>query len=318
MVDEEQSPGRYLLTGSTNFLTVPTISESLAGRCRILRLWPLSVAETQGKAHSIDTWFDALPQVKPELSRGDYLELVCRGGYPELARLKPSSHHAWVESYLETITQRDLVELAGIRKKTALSRLLTWAATHTSEAIKIATAASELGVDRATITSYFQWLEAVFLVHEVAAWSRKLSARSAKLHLTDTGLATQLLGLSPSALAPPTSPMTGPLLESFVVNEIKKQLSTSGVAISLGHYREKQAREIALMLERQDGAVLAIEVKATGSPTLSQLKHVAWMRDKLDLVDKECFKAGILLHTGTQCFKVGDRLHLLPIAALWA
>ncbi len=320
IVDEDSTPGQFLLTGSTNFLTVPTISESLAGRARILRLWPLSEAELAGEDPQIPDWFDEVPNHSLTLRRDQYLELVSRGGYPELIGLEPNTRRGWIESYVETVTQRDIVALADIRNASALPRLLRWAAANTSGQINIASAARDLGVNAATVTSYLQWLETVFLLHQLPAWSRNLSSRAArkpKFHLTDSGIATDLLGMSPDTLQIPTSVATGPLLETFTVNEVAKQLASSPSPATLSHYRDNHHREIDLVLERRDGATIAIEIKATTSPTGSHLNHVRWLRDKLDEVSPGTFRAGILLHCGTQSLTIGDRLHLLPISSLW-
>ncbi len=322
-VDIDPVPGRFLLTGSTNFLTLPTMSESLAGRVRILRLWPFSEAELSGVPSSLDRWFDTVPTSAQagRLTRNDYLELTCRGGYPEVIGLGVEARRAWVDSYVETVTQRDIAALADIRKTSALPRLIRWVAANTSSEINIANAARDLGINRATITSYLEWLETVFLVYQIPVWSRKLETRAVrrpKLHLGDTGLAAQLLTTSATALAAPTAPATGSLLESFVVNEISRQLVTSKTGISLSHYRDNHGREVDLVLERADGATIAIEIKTTTSPTRKQAKHLAWFRDRLDAVAPGAFRGGILLHTGHQSATVGDRLHLLPIDTLWA
>ncbi len=331
LVDDDPTPGRFLLTGSTNFLTVPTISESLAGRARILRLGPLSEAELAGTASTVvDGWFEppfgSAPPVttdRPVTSdRSDYFERVCRGGYPEVMALAPRTRSAWFESYLETVTQRDLVALADIRKVAALPRLLRWAAAGTGKELNLASAARDLGINRRTVQSYLEWLRAVFLVGEVPAWSRNLApriGRRPKLHLTDTGLAADLLGAAPGALASPTAPAAGALLESFVVNEIARQAAASVDRMNLSHYRDHSGHghEVDLVLERPDGTAVAIEVKATSSPAVTQLRSVAWLRDRLDAVSPSAFRAGFLLHTGSHYLTVGDRLHLRPISSLW-
>ena len=119
-------------------------------------------------------------------------------------------------------------------------------------------------------------------------------------------------------LAPATAPATGPLLETFTVNELARQLAASSSRIGMFHYRDHQKREIDLILERRDGAVVAVEIKSTRSPTVTQLRHVRWLRDKLDTITPGTFRAGILLHTGQQSLTVGDRLHLRPISTLWS
>ena len=327
LVDAEPTPGRFLLTGSTNFLTVPTISESLAGRVQIFRLWQLSEAELAGVAPTVvDGWFDSVPAAPAappagRTSRDEYLALLCRGGYPEVVELAADRRRRWFRGYVETVTQRDIAALADIRRTAALPALLRWTAGLTAGTVNLLEAARRLQTSRAVTTSYFEWLQTVFLVHELPAWSRNLPARPvrrSKFHVSDTGLAASLLGVDAGALAPPAAPATGPLLETFAVNEITRQLSASARDRTRAHYRDSQGREIDLVLEEPDGAVVAVEVKATRSPDPRQLQPLAWLRDRLDVVAPGAFRAGVLLHTGEQSGNVGDRLQLCPIDSLWA
>ena len=324
LVDAEATPGRFLLTGSTNFLTVPTISESLAGRVQIFRLWPLSQAELAGVgAAEIDSWFDGAPapSAPARTTRDDYLARLCRGGYPEAVGLPADRRRRWFRGYVETVTQRDIVALADVRKTATLPSLLRWTAGITAGQVNLSDAARMLQTSRSVITSYFEWLQTVFLVHELPAWSRNLPSRPvrrSKYHLTDSGLAAGLLRVDANALAPPGAPATGPLLETFAVNEIAYQLASSQRDCTLSHYRDNQGREIDLVLEDADGGVVAVEIKATRSPDPRRLSHLAWLRDRLDAVAPGAFRAGVLLHTGEQFGKVGDRLHLRPIDSLWA
>lgn len=329
LVDEEQTPGRFLLTGSTNFLTVPTISESLAGRVQIFRLWPLSEAELAGsRSREIESWFEDRPAPSPatDAGRADYFARACRGGYPEVIGLSPSQRQRWFASYIETVVQRDIAALADIRKTASLPRLMHWAAIHTSGQINQSDAARDLEASRPVIASYLEWLRTVFLLHEIPAWSRNLSSRTShrpKIHISDSGLAASLLGVDAEALASPTSPASGPLLETFAVNEIARQISASFQDCMLYHWRNHQdrryrGREIDLILEATDGGVVAVEVKAARSPSADAVDHLRWLRDKLDATTPGAFRAGILLHTGPYSFSAGDRLHLRPINCLWS
>ncbi len=173
MVDDDPTPGRFILTGSTNFLTVPVISESLAGRARILRLDPFSECELSETTPNVMTWFDEAPGSRSSAStpRSTLFELICRGGYPEAVRMPDGARDGWFESYVETVTQRDIAELADIRKVASLPRLLRWGAGLTSNEFNISNASRSLGINRATINTYLEWLESVFLIHRVPAWS---------------------------------------------------------------------------------------------------------------------------------------------------
>lgn len=325
LVDDDPTPGRFLLTGSSNFLTVPTISESLAGRVRLLQLRPLSRAELAGRRPSaLQGWHAGRSALNTGgvTSRAEYLEMVCQGGYPGAIVL---GHHAdaraaWFEDYATTVVGRDLGLLAAIRDESSMERLLAWAAAATSTELNVAETSRRLGISRPTLTRYLEWLRAVFLIDQVPSWSRSAQSRSVrrpKLHLSDSGLAAALYPTSPAALAAPTSPDAGKLLETFVVNEIARQLGSVPGRPALRHYRDRDGREIDLIIGWRDGSVVGVEVKASQSPAPSGLSHVAWLRDRLDAVSPGAFRAGVLLHTGPQHVKVGDRLFMAPIDTLW-
>ncbi|MCY3786702.1 MAG: ATP-binding protein [bacterium] len=324
LVDESPALGRFLITGSTNFLTVPTISESLAGRVRILRLGPLSQAELSGSwPTAVSGWFEGEPGPIPAslLTKTDYLALVSRGGYPEVIDADPEDRRDWFGDYIETVVQRDIAALADIRKTASLPLLLRWTAALTSHQINLTDAARDLRVSPPTIVSYLEWLRTVFLIHELPAWSRSLwpkAGRRPKFHITDSGLAATLLGADADAMASPTHPATGPLLETFTVNEVARQLAALPTRCTLSHYRDRQGREIDLILEASDGGLAAVEVKATTSPALEHLDNLRWLRDRLDGIDPGAFRTGILLHTGAHAATLDDRLHLRPLNTLWS
>ena len=352
-VDENDARGRFLLTGSTNFLTVPTISESLAGRAVILRLWPFSRAELAaaardgqqgdsitafaddrpatlsdenggGMASVIERWFAGdtaeLDASSARPDRDDYLEMVCTGGYPEVQQLAPAGRAEWFDSYVETVISRDIVQIGDVRRAGLLGRLLRLAAADTAREVNIARWSQQLGADRATVESYLGWLRTVFLVHELPSWTRNRSARVVrrlKLHLTDSGLAAAMTGVDADALRSPTATATGPLLETFVVSEVARQLAAGADRVMLYHYSDNARREADLILERPDGAIVAVEIKATSSPRASDLRHIAALRDGLDRAEPGAFRAGVLVHTGHNALSFGDRLHSVPLAALW-
>jgi len=138
--------------------------------------------------------------------------------------------------------------------------------------------------------------------------------KHAKVHLTDTGLATSLLGISPESLAEPAAPARGALVETFIVNELAKQATWSEAEVRLHHWRVSGGAEVDVVLERDDGKVVGIESKARDTVTGEDFRGLAALRD---LVGDQ-FRQGILLHTGKRgSVNFGDRLLSLPIAALW-
>ena len=153
IVDDSDARGGFLLTGSTDFLSVPTISESLAGRARILRLRPFSEAELAGCPQlDLDKWLDACSIEPPPQAadRAGYMARVCRGGFPEAVALAPSERPRWHRSYLETVVQRDITELGDIRRGEALVELVRWLAANSAGELNIQAACQQLGLDRST------------------------------------------------------------------------------------------------------------------------------------------------------------------------
>lgn len=322
-VDADPRPGRYVLAGSTRFLTTPSLSESLAGRAGVLDVWPFSQGEFTGELGSfIDRAFgapDSLAQISPStVSRADYFDRICRGGFPEPALMSSRrTRSAWFRSYLQAIVERDIREMTRLNEPSAIRTLFAYLASVTAQELNISNIANKTGLHRTTVTRYLELLEVVFLVHRLPVWSRNLTARvvkHSKAHVTDTGLAAALIGVSPEALAQPVSPARGPLVETFIVNELAKQATWSDHAVRLRHWRISGGAEVDLIVENEDGRILAIESKAADTVTTDDFRGLAALRDLLGAQ----FVQGVVLHTGRQgAVGFGDRLTALPIAAIW-
>jgi predicted AAA+ superfamily ATPase len=323
-VDTQRGPGQFLLTGSTNFLTVPTISESLAGRVDIVTLWPMSQGElTEASDGLIDRAFtrdgDLLGHRGSTPGRDDYLRALCAGGYPGAQQLAGRSRARWFAQYVETVLRREVEVAQDLRRVDALAAMVRYFAANSGQELVLSTAAQRLGIDRATASVYQPWLETTFLVHRVPAWSRNLTAkvvRRPKMFLADSGMAAALLGKDPLALRRPTDPATGPLFETFLVAELAKQLTWSQTTARLFHFRDRDGIEVDTVIEAADGRVVAMEMKATSTPRADDFRGLAFLRDRVDRAGGE-FLAGIVLHTGTARLGFGDRLLALPAADIW-
>lgn len=321
-VDERPRPGAFLLTGSTRFLTVPSLAESLAGRAEVLELWPFSQGELLRRRDAFaERLFGGVERVRSiraaPLSRRDAADRICRGGFPEATRLPAALRSRWFAAYVKTVTERDVLEVSRLRQLAELPRLLRLLAARTAQEVNLEAVSRELGMPRTTLLAYVAALATLHLWYEVPAWSRNLTSKVTKHpkgHLTDAGLAAWLLGAGPSALEDATSPALGPLLETFVVGELARQRTWSAVDHSIFHYRDRNGPEVDVVLEGRDGRVAGVEVKAAESALERDFAGLTLLRDRLG----DAFAHGVVLHLGRDVASFGDRLTALPLASLWA
>lgn len=319
-VDTNREAGQFILTGSANFLTVPVLSESLAGRAAFLDLWPFAEAELAGADQTfIDSAFDRPDGYRSSvsgMSRDDYLRLACRGGYPEVVDLPETQRARWFSDHVRTTIQRDVVDLGGIRKVASTRRLLTLLAARTAQELVMQRLIDDSDLDRQAVYDHRAWLETVHLVATLPAWSRGLTARAArrpKVYVTDPGLAAWLLGRDAQALAAFDEPATGPLLETLAVCELVRQTSWSDLAVTLHHFRDRDGAEADVIIEAADGRIVGVEVKASASPASRWFTTLRLLRERAGAR----FVHGFALHTGTAAASFGDRLTAIPLAALW-
>ena len=248
--------------------------------------------------------------------REELLTRALRGGYPALlSRNTERSRKQWVDSYLTTLLERDVRDLSKVRDLKEFPRLLQALATRSSSLLNLNDVSRAVGIQHETLRRYVALLAALWLVVELPAWSANLGKRlvkTPKFSLNDTGLLAGLLGINQARLQ--REPLVlEQLLESFVVMELRKQLTWSATSAQMHHFREQRGAEVDIVLEAPSGEIVGIEIKATTSLGSSDL---AGLRALQSLIG-ERFRRGILLHTGTAARPFGPDLFVLPIAALW-
>jgi hypothetical protein len=317
-VDRDRRAGRFLLTGSANALFVPTVADSLAGRMEMVRLHPLSEVEI---AHRQPTFLDRVFAADFKVAQGERLgprlaELIIRGGYPEAVRRDSErSRRIWARDYLEAIVQRDVRDLARIQRLDILPRLLELAAGQTARLINVSKIAGPFGISRTTVRDYLTLLRHVFLVEELPAWHAnrlKRLVKAPKLHVTDTGLACALLGVEADDLRQDRT-LLGQLLETFVVQELRRQASGWAHDVRFSHYRDKDQQEVDVVLERGPSRIVGIEVKAAATLRDADRRGLERLRDAAG----DRFRCGVLLYDGETQVPLGDRIYAIPLGMVW-
>jgi len=315
-VDRDPRPGRFLLTGSANVTLLPTLAESLAGRIEVLPMQPLAQVELAGHG---DNLVDRLFAADPGWTTGDRDDTervaICRrivaGGFPEaVARDEPARRDAWFRSYVATILQRDVREIANIDGLADLPRLLALLAARTATLMNASEISRSAAIAQTSLRRYLALLEATFLLRPLPAWATNLGkrlVRASKLHLIDSGLAAHLRGQSdPEALA--LSVNLGPLLESFVVQEVRKQVSWSRHAATPYHFRTAAGAEVDLVLEAPDGRVAGVEVKSSSSVDQADFRGLRVLAEAAG----GNFATGVVVYLGEQVLQFGERLWAVP------
>jgi uncharacterized protein len=318
-VDEDYRPGRFLLTGSANVLTVPRVADSLAGRMETLRMLPLSQAEIRGvKPCFLDSLFArALHGPKQPVVGDDLVRLVIAGGFPEaIARDTERRRQDWGRSYLTSVLTRDLRDIAEIERLTELPKFVRLLAEHSGQLINYSRLGAGINVSYKTGQRYIGLLEQVFLVATLQPWftnALKRITKTPKLHFTDSGLLATVRGLSFERVKANRDAF-GPLLETFVFAEVLKLMTASDLRLLPYHFRDQQMHEVDIVLERDDGMIVGIEIKASAtvkSTDFSGLRTLA-------AACKQRFAFGVVLYDGTDVVPFDTQLAAAPISCLWA
>ena len=317
-VDRDRQPGRFLLTGSADVLLVPRAADALVGRMAIHTLWPFSQGEVVGaQVDFIGTAFGSrLPRASVSPVPIDGLaDRLTRGGYPEARTRSDRRRAAWFESYITTILQRDIRDLARIAGLADLPRLLRTLASRSSQLLSYSDLSRVLQIPQTTLKRYLGLLEAALLYRTIPPWSANIGKRAAKapkLALCDSGLSCHLLAADGARLRADGT-LLGQLTESLVVTELLKQQTWSRRSVTVHHYRTYAQKEVDVVLEDRDGSLVGVEVKAGATVSSADLRG---LRDLADAAGHR-FRRGIILYLGEEVVPLGARMHAVPLAALW-
>jgi predicted AAA+ superfamily ATPase len=256
-VDEDDTPGQFVLTGSHQFSLSEAISQSLAGRTGLVRLLPFTVSEAEAA--------DPGMTIDDMLFRGFYPRIYDHGLDPVQA----------LGDYAETYVERDVRRIAEIRNLATFRRFLRLCAGRVGQLVNMNGLANDVGVSQPTINHWMTILEASFVVFRLPPFHANLGKRlikSPKLYFCDVGFASHLIGIQePAQLV--THPLRGALFENLVVLEVLKHRFNAGRRSNLSFYRDSSGLEVDLMLE--DGAHLTlIEAKSGETVTPALVRNL--------------------------------------------
>lgn len=322
-VDDDPRPGRFILTGSVRAELENRLWPG-TGRMLQVPMYGFSVRELRGRAADL-TFIDrvaadgvsAVRAHDEELNIRGYLDLMLEGSFPEPAlRTPPSARGRWFNGYVEQMITRDVPAVAPRRDAELMRRYLSALAINSAGLVAEESLREAAGINAKTAREYQAVFERMFVLDLVPAWFSNRIKRLVKMpkrYLVDPALVAAVLGLGLDAILYGPD-MLGRLLDTFVAAQLRAELAVSGLNPRLYHLREEHGRhEIDLIIETANGLLIGIEIKASATVTLSDARHLAWLRDEIG----DAFAAGIVLHTGPYVFPLGDRLVAAPVSALW-
>ena len=286
-IDEHHNPGDFWLTGSQIFRLMRGIQESLAGRVALLHMSPLSQREIIGApcvpfTTGLDRLLAEQDQIQP-VTTPELFARLWKGSMPGLISGQTPDRNIFYSSYLSTYVERDVRDLSGSVDALKFNRFVTAAAARCSQLLNYNALAEDADIDMPTAKAWVNILETlgiIFLLHPYSNNVLKRTIKTPKVYFYDTGLVCYLTRWSSSEVAE-SGAMNGALLENFTVSEIMKSYQNAGLEPYLYFYRDRDAKEIDVVLEG-DGKLCPLEIKKTAAPD-KRLTRVFGVIDKSPL-----------------------------------
>lgn len=326
IVDQNRRAGQFVLTGSSDIFTLPKALDSLAGRVTTLWLWPLSAAEIlrAGPCRLLDLAVEAavspadLP-IPKRFTRQAAINLLVRGGFPEIRGLEDRDRMARYESYVDSIVERDVAPVAPIRKPDTLRRLIQQLAHRTAEELNVAKLCTALGARQETINAYLDALSRLGIMHRLGAWTAsgaRKEVRSPKLHFMDTGCASALRGEDAHSFGLRADPAAlGHILETFVFCELQKSLPLLKRRWQLYHWRH-DPREVDIVAQAPGRRLALFEIKASTTVSSEDFRHMDWFLTEGP--GKSHRGTAFVMYLGEQTLSFGRGRLALPLSVLWS
>lgn len=266
IVDSDGRMGRFILTGSSQFELIQSITQSLAGRASLLTLLPFSMAELQAG--------DRAP--------ASVDELLYAGLFPPIYD-RPIEPSIWLQDYVGTYLERDVRQILNIQDLAIFQRFIQLCAGRIGQLVNLSSLASDTGISRITADSWLSVLQASHLIFLVRPWFTNTSKRfikTPKLYFCDPGLAAWFLGVRNSGHVT-AHPQRGALFENWVMTELLKTQTNAGRKPSLYFLRDHEGHEIDAFIETAPNTFQAVEVKSGETIASDAFDNLEYWRSHL-------------------------------------
>lgn len=316
--DKRRKTALYWLTGSQQFHLMKGVSESLAGRVGIVQLLGFSRREMTGLSETSTPFLPLPKEIDRRLKSGgtvtlkDLYNIIWRGSFPAMAISKNKDRDLFYRSYVQTYLQRDVRDLARVGDEMAFLRFLRTAAARTGQLLNLAEMARDVDISYNTAKSWLSILQASGLVYLLEPYFTNVTKRlvkTSKLYFLDTGLCAWLTEWSsPETLE--AGAFSGAILESWIFVEILKSWLHSGQTPPFYYYRDKDGKEIDLLIIR-DNTIYPLEFKKTSSPDKKAVQHFSLL-EKLNL---KVGQGGVIC-LATQSLPINAGVSSIPVSAI--
>jgi len=313
IVGREKKKGMYWITGSQQFNLMANVTESLAGRVGILNLQGFSQAEK-------DNMPDTAPFIpaekllvkKEKTNKGTrkIFHRIWKGSYPAMFKASDKDWYLFYDSYMQTYIERDIKQIIKVSNELLFVNFIRALAARTSQLLNYANIAGEIGINETTVKSWLSILQTSGLIYLLQPYSRNLTNRvikTPKVYFLDTGLVCYLTKWNtPETLE--NGALSGAILETYTVSEIIKSYWHNGKSPAIYFYRDKDKREVDIILE-ENGKLHPLEIKQKTNPNTDDLRNFA----VLSRFKKETAPGGVLCLAPTH-LPLGKKDHAIPIS----
>ena len=318
-VDRDGERGQYLLTGSANLRFAKKVKDTLAGRLGVVRLRGVTLGEARGNrpgflAAAFAREFGGMGTGGDVLDKRGVIREGFLGGYPESRGFGARARREWYRGYLDDLATKDIQDVADIRKVGELKAAALWVVGHSARFFSMGELAAKAGVSKVTAENYLEALRGLYLADRVPAWTGSdygWVGKRPKWVAADAGLMANLLGWNEEEVYLDGG-RSGKFVETWAYHQLAALAEAEG-GYTIWHYRDAKKREIDWLVEREDGALLGVEVKA-GTAGAEDFRHLRWFGEN---AAKGAF-TGVVVYGGREVLRFGEGYYAVPLGALGA